>query len=212
MIRPLRRSYTGRHGVPVISHLDDEIFVYRYFAHCLSCSYCHDACCSHGCDVDVANVGRLQAAAGPIEAYVGVPSTEWFVDEVRNDPEFPGGATTRTRVRNGSCVFLNRRGRGCLIHSYCLEQGIDYHDLKPAVCAQFPVTWENGLLRPSDEFAAQDLACYDDGPTVYRGARDELGHYFSPELVAELDEIEIERCPIEPAVPPRRPPARRIGT
>ena len=60
-------------------------------------------------------------------AYVGLPAERWFQPGTTKDRDYPGGGYTRTRVVDGSCVFLNRRGRGCLIHKYCLEKCLDYH-------------------------------------------------------------------------------------
>ncbi len=62
------------------------------------------------------------------------------------DHEFPGGAHVRTSVRDGACIFRNAPARGCAIHAYCLEQGLDYHLLKPMVSVLFPVTFEQGVL------------------------------------------------------------------
>jgi hypothetical protein len=160
---------------------------------CMQCSYCFDSCCQYGVDVDVNNVARLEAyAAGPdgIEAYTGVPKERWFTGEWVDDKEFPGGRQTRTRVENGACVFRNRKGRGCMIHSYALERGIDYHELKPMVSALFPLTFDYGLLHQSNEIEDRSLQCYSDGPTLYRGVRDEVAYYFGDALVGELDAFE----------------------
>ena len=48
----------------------------------------------------------------------------------------------RTQVKDGRCVFLNRQARGCKVHSYCLDKGLDYHLLKPLVSILFPVTFD----------------------------------------------------------------------
>ena len=157
---------------------------------CMQCSYCFDSCCQYGVDVDAANAERLAAHAPALESYTGVPRERWFTGDWTADQEFPGGRHTRTRVEDGACVFRSRRGRGCMIHSYALEQGLDYHDLKPMVSVLFPVTFDEGLLHPSNEIVDRSLQCIDDGPTVYRGIRDEIGWYFGAELVRELDELE----------------------
>ena len=157
---------------------------------CMQCSYCHDSCCQYGVDVDVQNVARLEARADEIAAFTGVPRERWFTDEWTDDREFPGGRHTRTRVEDGACVFRNRTGRGCRIHSFALERGIDYHELKPMVSVLFPVTFDGGLLHPSNEIADRSLQCYGDGPSLYRGVRDEIGWYFGADLVTELDALE----------------------
>jgi hypothetical protein len=138
-------------------------------------------------DVDVANADRLRAHAEALEEYTGVPEERWFTGVWNEDQEFPGGRHTRTRVEDSACVFRNRKARGCMIHSFALERGLDYHELKPMVSVLFPVTFDEGLLHVSNEIADRSLQCIDDGPTVYEGIRSEIGWYFGPELVSELD-------------------------
>jgi hypothetical protein len=193
VIRPFSRPHACRFGAPVVDRVDPEIFVLSYFMNCMGCTYCFDSCCQYGVDVDVTNVERLRKHAKGergLEAFVGVPEERWFTEEWVDDKEFPGGRMTRTRVEDGACVFRNRKGRGCLIHSYALERGIDYHDLKPMVSALFPLTFDYGLLHASNEILDKSLQCYGDGPSLYRGVRDEVRYYFGEALVGELDAFE----------------------
>jgi hypothetical protein len=190
VIHALSRSYASRWGAPVVDRVDTSIFRHAYFVDCMSCSYCHDSCCQYGVDVDVENVARLEAHADEIARFTGVPRERWFTDEWTVDGEFPGGSQTRTRVEDGACVFRNRAGRGCTIHSFALARGIDYHELKPMVSVLFPVTFDGGLLHPSNEISDRSLQCYSDGPTIYRGVRGEIAWYFGGDLVAELDRLE----------------------
>jgi hypothetical protein len=190
VIRALSRPYASRWGVPVVARVDTAIFAHRYFMRCMECSYCFDSCCQHGVDVDAHNVERLRAQATDLERYTGVPRDRWFSGDWREDAEFPGGRHTRTRVEGGACVFRSRAGRGCMIHSFALERGIDYHELKPMVSVLFPVTFDEGLLHSSTEIVDRSLQCIDDGPTVYRGIREEILWYFGDALVRELDDLE----------------------
>ncbi len=185
----LKAEYPCKMGGPVLREVDTNIFALRYFMNCMGCGFCNDICCSFGVDVDLENVARLKAMPEAFKTFIGVPESEWFTDEVISDPEFPSGQHVRTKVRDGRCVFLNRQARGCKVHSWCLDNGIDYHLLKPMVSILFPVTFDYGVLNPSNEVADGSLACYGEGPTAYDGARDELLYYFGSELVAELDGI-----------------------
>ncbi|HEU4550456.1 MAG TPA: hypothetical protein VFS01_12225 [Rhizomicrobium sp.] len=185
----LSRNYVCHLGAPVLTAVDTAIFRTRYFARCMDCGFCHDACCDHGVDIDVENAERLMAAPQAFRDRVGVPVQQWFAGSVVADTEFPGGAHLRTAVRDGACAFRDRNGRGCLIHAWCLETGIDYHRLKPLVSTLFPVTFEHGVLRLSDEAADGTLVCAGGGPSCYDGARTELLHYFGGGLVAELDSL-----------------------
>jgi hypothetical protein len=192
---PLSREYPSVFGQPVIHSVDPAIFGYRYFTHCMACGFCHDSCCSYGVDIDVKNVARIEALGEDFEAHVGVPRAQWFTKQRWIDPEFPGGAQARTRVKNGACVFLDRKQRGCKIHSYCIANGIDYHQLKPLVSILFPLTFEGGVLVASGELEDRSLVCVDQGPNVYDGLRGELAWYFGEAFVAEVDAIRVRHVP-----------------
>lgn len=185
----LSRPYPCVMGGPVLSAVDPVIFTLRYFTHCLDCGFCGDACCDHGVDIDLGNVARLKALPRDFHDRIGAPAADWFSGEVVTDPEFPGGAHLRTAVRNGACIFRKAGGRGCAIHGYCLEQRLDYHDFKPMVSVLFPVTFEQGVLTASGEAADGSLVCVGQGPSLYDGARGELGYYFGASLLAELDQL-----------------------
>ena len=176
-------------GAPLIRTADPRIFTLRYFARCMDCTFCHDQCCDHGVDIDAANMERLRSLGPAFEAFVGVPQGAWFVPGFTEDPEFPSGRHTRSRSVDGKCIFAGRPGRGCRVHAWCLEQGLDYHLYKPLVSILFPVTFEHGALVPSPEAVDGSLACSGEGPSLYDGVRDELAYYFGAALLAELDAL-----------------------
>lgn len=191
MLIDLKKPYTCIFGAPVISKIDDEIFRERTFAHCMEFGKCKDSCCSYGVDIDIENIKRLNQYRKELEEYVGIPVDKWFEPEMIDEKEFPGGKYTRTQVHDNKCVFLNRKGPGCLIHKYCLEKGIDVHLLKPMVSLMFPITFDYGVLHASNEITQHFLACYTgNGPTLYEGAKEDLRFYFGDEFIKELDDIE----------------------
>ncbi len=185
----LSRPYASVLGAPILTAVDPRIFTSRYFQNCMGCSFCHDACCNHGVDVDSGNADRLLAAPAKFKNLVSVPESEWFTAEIIADSEFPSGSHRRTATRNGACIFRSPHGRGCLIHAYCLEEGMDYHALKPMVSVLFPLTFEHGVLMPSTEILDGSLVCAGDGPSCYDGVRAELDYYFGQDLVRELDAL-----------------------
>ena len=189
MLRALAHTYVARAGAPSVSAVDGAIFTRRYFGHCMACASCGDSCCQYGVDVDVAQRDLILARASELEPLVGVAPEHWFESAMTNDPDFPSGRSTRTAVLDGACVFLNRRGRGCLLHSFALSGGEDFHELKPMVSTLFPVTFGEGALLCADELVDGSLVCLGEGPTAYEMARVELAHYFGPALVEELDAI-----------------------
>jgi hypothetical protein len=194
MIHPLSRPHVSILGAPTLDRVDDVVFVCRYFTHCLSCTFCEDACCKHGVDVDEPTMLRILAHGSAIEDAIGVPRDAWFLPDLVVDSEHPGGRYTRTRVRDGYCVFRTPSARGCALHRHALASGIDYHDLKPMVSALFPLTFDEGLLHASTEVEDGTLICGGEGPTLYRGAREELAYYFGEALVRELDTLDL-KCP-----------------
>ena len=202
MIHSLSRTYVAREGAPAVDRVDTRIFHETFFSACMECSFCFDSCCQYGATVESPMVEAIRQWADELEAYVGVPRGQWFEDWFKPDADYPGGRYTRTRVVDGSCVFLNRTGRGCLLHRFALERGLDVHDIKPMMCNLFPVLPENGLLGPPDEIRDGSLTCTGPGPTLYRSARADLEYYFGPELVAELDVLEAAVVAAPPAARP----------
>lgn len=177
----------------MISQVDTDLFTRTYFTHCMRCTTCDDQCCSYGVDVDLENKARIEARAEEIERFTGIPRDRFFTEQVEVEPEYPGGGNTRTTTNERGCVFLTPGGRGCMLHAFSLEKGIDYHELKPLMSSLFPCTFGDGALLVSEEVEEGSLACLGPGPSVYDGVRAELAWYFGPELVAELDILKMTR-------------------
>ena len=173
---------------PRIVAVDTEIFTLRYYADCMACRFCHDSCCQYGSDVNLEERDRILAEAHSLEPWVGRPSAEWFTTAEKQDPEYPSGRFVRTRVVDGACVFLNRGGRGCLLHAWALREGRDYHPVKPMVCWLFPVIFDRGVLRASYD-VRDGLVCAERGRTLYESARTELAYLFGEPLARELDAL-----------------------
>jgi hypothetical protein len=147
----------------------------------------------YGVDVDMPNVNRILDKAAELEQFTGMKREKWFYPKKRKwDHEYPGNEYTRTSIKDGACIFLNRNSRGCSLHSFALEEGLDYHELKPFFCAIFPLTFYEGILLTPEEIDSKSLVCLGDGPTLYQGARNALKYYFGDEMISELDAIEIE--------------------
>ena len=183
----LSKDYVCVQGAPLIHSVDTAIFSLRYFTFCMDCNFCKDQCCNYGVDIDLGNVMRLAALGEEFSARIPVPRAQWFTEEPVADAEFPTGRYVRTRTLDGKCVF--RAKRGCAIHAYAVEKGIDYHELKPMVSTLFPATFELGVLVPSSEVVDGSLICSGEGPSVFEGARGELTYYFGAEFVSELEAV-----------------------
>lgn len=193
MVIKLKNSYPSIYGLPVIHSVDTDIFDLTYFSHCMSCTFCNDQCCSYGADVDMLHVNKILKHKKGLEEFTGIKSEEWFYPKRRGwDHEYPGNEYTRIRKKNNACIFLNRNGRGCMIHSFALKKGYDYHEMKPFFCTIFPVTFNEGVLLTPEEIDDKVTACLGPGPTLYEGARKELIYYFGMEMIREIDVIEME--------------------
>ena len=188
----LAQPHTG----PWVERVEPQIFSLRYFTECMSCTYCHDACCKHDgatVDLDVENVTSLRQHTAALYKLNGIDPDLWFSDEAESDHDFPSARSLSvySNELDDACVFLDRKGRGCLIHRHCLESGLDYHDLKPLYCWLFPLEVKSGLLCRSfhPKVRERSLPCLDSGPSFYQGVRGELLHAFPKELIDELDAI-----------------------
>jgi Fe-S-cluster containining protein len=193
MVIKLKNSYPCKHGLPIIHSVDTDIFQLTYFMHCMQCTFCNDECCSYGADIDMLNIKRILAKADEIEEFSGIKREKWFYPKKRKwDHEYPGHDYTRTTMKKDACVFLNKKGRGCLLHTFALAKGYDYHEFKPFFCTVFPVTYYEGVLLTPEEIDEKTTACLGEGPSLYQGAREELRYFFGDGLIRELDEIERE--------------------
>lgn len=186
----LCRVYTGKLEAPPLSAVDTTIFTARYFRHCMQCTFCGDDCCSRGVYVDVPTVERLLEHATGLQRHVGRPPEEWFLPEWIDDLTAAGGRYTRTRVVDGRCVFLDRRNRGCQIHRYALEAGLDHHRLKPFYSVMYPLTVIDGVLAPGEDIPPGDFICSGHQDSLYAGIRSDVGYYYGAGLLAELDRFE----------------------
>jgi len=196
---PLSREYAAREGSPILTHVAPRIFTLTYFQPCMSCTFCNDHCCSYGVALDLPNQARIKEHAEGIRPYTTGEVKDWFLTDTCEDTDFPGAVALDTKVVGRGCAFLRPNSRGCGIHAYTIDRGMDYHALKPIYCSLFPVTVDGGYLVPSCEVDEKSLLCVGPGATVYRGSRDELLFYFGKELVAELDALEATTLAPQPA-------------
>ncbi len=186
----LSREYAS--GNVAISFVHRDIYLKKYFARCLECTFCHDWCCSYGADIDIENVEKIQQHKDEILPFIRQSDGEWFEAEYTYYEEYAGNQYTRINTLGPRCVFISKDQRGCGLHRYALSRQMDYHEIKPIVCILFPLSFEEGLLCPAAELDDGSLICSGSGTSVYRAMRDELEYYFGHEFVGELDGIERE--------------------
>jgi Fe-S-cluster containining protein len=187
-ILSLSREYGS--GNLAISFVQRDVFLKTYFARCLECNFCHDWCCSFGADIDIQNVEKIQQRKEEILPFIRPSEVEWFDGEYSYHEEYAGNQYTRINPHGPRCVFISKDQRGCGLHRYALSQQMDYHEIKPLVCVLFPLSFGEGILCLAPELEDNSLICADSGSSVYQSLREELKHYFGPEIVEELDDLE----------------------
>ncbi len=170
-----------------ISEVAESIFSQKYSAQCLSCQFCHDACCRYGCDVDGAEVARIMTYQKELEILLKIPAALWFRERKRKDTDYPSGEFRRTQTYHDRCVFYTAEPRGCALHCFALKKGLDPHQLKPMVCFLFPITWEQGRLFLNSLF--EELPCKNQGRVIFEAQKPELRVYFGREFVSELEKM-----------------------
>jgi Fe-S-cluster containining protein len=186
---------------PRFHRVERALFERRVVADCMShsCSLVHrgharklDACCQYGVDVDLAEREAIVARRAEIAALLWpeAAAAEWFGGPPTADDDFPSGASVRTRVLGGGCVFLAHDGRGCAIHRAALAGGWDMRGTKPHVCRLFPLTYEQDTICLSDDYADYSCAYDAAAPTVYRVARAAVADVLGDSVVAALDVAE----------------------
>jgi hypothetical protein len=198
---PLSRPFVARDGAPRISRVAPRIFTLQYFERCMECTSCADQCCSYGVGVGYDAVERIRSIAAELAPLASGTPAEWFQDERKPDRDYPEGGYIDTRVAGRGCALLLADGRGCSIHAWSIDRGIDYHVYKPLFCSLFPLTTDEDCLVPSIEVDERSLVCVGPGNSIYRGVRHELLFYFGEELVAELDALEKETLGSERPTP-----------
>ena len=152
-----------------------------------------DACCQYGCDVDLFERDAILARAESIRPVLRADAQvlPWFDEsEPELDPDTPSGTVVRTAVLGDGCLFLAHDRRGCAIHRASLEQGWDFHGVKPSICRLFPLSYGEGMIQVSDDYPDYSCAYDASSPTLYRVARDALGALFGAELVRAMDAAE----------------------
>jgi hypothetical protein len=160
----------------------------------------YDACCQHGCDVDLfekqAILGRRAEIAAVLDARFKDPST-WFdeSDPEHDDQAYPSGTAVRSgRAGPGEadgCVFLQHDRRGCALHRAALENDFSPDEIKPQVCRLYPLAIDGDFgLGLSEDYPRYSCAGHANGPTVYRLMRGTLGDLFGKSLLRRLDQVE----------------------
>ena len=149
-----------------------------------------DACCQHGCDVDLFERDAILARAGDIRGVLATDAPWFDEEEPEVEPDAPSGTVVRTHVVGGGCVFLAHDRRGCAIHRAALQHGWDFRAVKPAVCQLFPLSYTHDAIVVADDYVDYSCAYLPDAPTLYQVTRDALAHVFGEPLVAAMDAAE----------------------
>ena len=150
------------------------------FARACATRHCDASCCRVGVWVDLghrdlvlAHAARVRRAMDPDQEH---DPARWFGATEADDADFPSGRAVDTVVRDGRCVFLNRAGR-CVLQAASLGEGRRELDLKPFLCAAYPIVVLDCTLTIEDEFPGHPRCC---SPTSH--GRQAAVDAFGPEL------------------------------
>ena len=155
----------------------------------MHCTYCFDSCCQYGVDVDGTDRRAPRGGRTPSSRRSrGVPRPLVHRRVDRRPRSSRAAARPARASRTAPASSATARAAAASSTRSPSRRGIDYHELKPMVSTSFPLTFDYGLLHPSNEIEDRSLQCYGDGPTLYRGrtGRDRAGTS-GRSLVAELD-------------------------
>ena len=172
-----------------------------------------DGCCSHGAffadDDDLARVTAAVADLTDEDWQLAPVGRGHWTEKGEDDGDDGGVRSTRTRVVDDACVFLNRPGHpagsGCALHAMALRTGVHPLTTKPDVCWQLPVRREQEHVERPDgtrvlvttigEFdrrgwgpGGHDLHWWCTGSPVAHVAHEPLVVTYAPELTALLGE------------------------
>jgi len=68
----------------------------------------------------------------------------------------------KTRIVDGACIFLNRRGfpggEGCALHHLAESQGRDFLETKPDVCWQLPIRRQYRTVTRTDDTSYVEIS------------------------------------------------------
>ena len=179
----LGNNFRSCFGLPIINKIDTLIF---------STTYTSAGCCSGGAAMDIHTFEKLvKHRAAP--DFAGIT---WEGYTFKEDVYSPGGKGCCTKFDNDRCMFQNP-DRGCSIHSYCINNNIDIHELKFFACCLFPVKVNkigeiHHILTTGYEMCSPqlDLPCRTTGDTsVYETARKDIEYYYGRALITEIEKI-----------------------
>ena len=110
------------------------------------------------------------------------------------DGEPPG---RKTRVVDGACIFLNRRGfpagAGCALHLLALRQGRHYVETKPDVCWQLPIRRQFRTVTRSDETTYTEVTIGEYSREAWGPGGHDLDWYCSANTEAHHGRIPVYR-------------------
>ena len=110
---------------------------------CFGCN-CKDSCCRFGADFDKESYELLLENRELVEEQTGIKIEDCFLDW-SGDPFFLGGNSIEGKLHNGTCIFHNRKGKGCILFGLVIKHGLDRRMI-PSTCRLFPLTWDKTSL------------------------------------------------------------------
>jgi hypothetical protein len=202
----------------------------------------HQSCCAElSAEITPREVKRLAPHFEGVSAFLAKADPKWAKKPRAFDDCFGPDEDNRWQLnlqkRDKRCVFSfidDRGGILCGIHGYCLEKGLDVHEVKPHLCSVFPMVVvdlmddtmflsvldkENGPLIGFSSY--KELAClhgektfgalHTNAPAFYESQRSTLTHLFGARFLDDLDDLATKRGRRAPTPPPPAAPLVQIS-
>ena len=174
--------------------LDPAIFKPTYDGAC-SMGHCNAYCCRDGVFLDPADKQKILDHADLVISHMDphqiTDTSEWFDEELTEDPDFPSGVCSGTAAPEYGCVFLNAKGH-CVLQVAASAAGMEKFALKPYFCVAFPLTISEGVLTVEDgSFTNRSQCCAPGGNPQLTPAdvcREELEFMLGKAGLEECDE------------------------
>lgn len=186
-----------KHTLSHISNLQMDLAIFRptYDGAC-SMGHCNAHCCRDGVFLDPADKQKILDHADLVISHMDdhqiKDTSEWFDDELTDDPDFPSGVCSGTAAEDYGCIFLNTRGH-CVLQVAATAAGMEKFELKPYFCVAFPLTISEGVLTVEDgSFTKRSQCCAPGGDPKLAPAdvcREELEFMLGKEGLDELDTV-----------------------
>ncbi|GAB4322705.1 MAG: hypothetical protein Kow0069_27540 [Promethearchaeota archaeon] len=125
-------------------YVNPEVLLYGFECDFEACTL---KCCDEGCWVTTSEKWRVHGMVREFVKYLkDVPDHPFHRSRWKFWDQEPEDGLWHVFTHDGRCVFQRPDGR-CVVHMYCLDEGVDWIEWKFNICVTFPldITHEGGV-------------------------------------------------------------------